>query len=148
MAQEGRPPFKWTEEMEEHIWMRLRAGDSLKEALASRDDLPSDYTFYKRKCSDPQFASAYARAREDQWDMLADDIISIARSASTVSSEEIQKAKLVVDAMKWTASKRAPRQFGESATMRHANADGSNLDLVAALQAIDGKTAGLPKDDA
>ena len=50
----------------------------------------------------------YVRAREDQADFLADQIIEIADTC-----EDPNKARLQIDARKWTASKLRPKKYGD-----------------------------------
>ena len=80
----------------------------------------------------PDFAVRYDRAREDQADTLADEIIDIAddstndyveridkRTGSTervLDTEAIHRSKLRVDSRKWVASKLKPRKYAERVT--------------------------------
>jgi hypothetical protein len=59
-----------------------------------------------------------ARARCDQADALVEEILDVARSAPRAkSSEEVQGYKLLVDTLKWRASKMKPRSYGEKLTL-------------------------------
>ena len=51
----------------------------------------------------------YARAREDQAEYLADQIIEIADTC-----EDANKARLQIDARKWTAAKLRPKRYGDN----------------------------------
>jgi hypothetical protein len=57
---------------------------------------------------DAEFAAQYARAREEQADYYADEIIEIADTA-----EDANLARLRIDARKWKASKLRPKKYGE-----------------------------------
>ena len=59
------------------------------------------------------FRERYARAHEDRADSLADEITDIADEVASGTSEEIQAARLRVDARKWVASKLRPTKWGE-----------------------------------
>jgi predicted transcriptional regulator len=64
------------------------------------------------------FRERYARAREDQADFVADEIVEIADDNSRdaeyyVGGNHVQRAKLRVDARKWVASKLKPKKYGE-----------------------------------
>jgi hypothetical protein len=50
----------------------------------------------------------YMRAREEQADTLADEIVAIADNAT-----DAQIARLQMDARKWFASKVAPKKYGD-----------------------------------
>lgn len=59
-----------------------------------------------------EFMEQYARAREIQAEILAEDIISLADSA-VEDGAAVAKARLQVDARKWYASKMAPKRYGD-----------------------------------
>lgn len=58
---------------------------------------------------DLDFQAKYARAREDQADYLADEIIEIADS-----EPDSARARVRTDVRKWAASKMKPKKYGES----------------------------------
>jgi hypothetical protein len=62
---------------------------------------------------DPEFATAYARAREDRAELLADEIIALADAAQGLDSAGVQACRLRVDARKWAAAKLLPRVYGD-----------------------------------
>lgn len=55
-----------------------------------------------------EFAAQYARAREEQADHYADELLEIADT-----TKDPNKARLQIDARKWKASKLAPKKYGE-----------------------------------
>ena len=58
------------------------------------------------------------RARCDQADALAEEMLDVARSAPRAkSSEEVQGYRLLVDTVKWRASKMKPRSYGDKLLM-------------------------------
>jgi len=75
----------------------------------------------------PEFSSNYARAKEDQADYLAEEIISIADDGSndymTIQKGDIEynvenkevtnRSRLRVDARKWAAGKLKPKRYGD-----------------------------------
>ena len=64
---------------------------------------------------DPSFATQYARAREDQADFYADEIIEIADTEADSS-----KARNRIDARKWKASKLQPKKYGDKLDLSHS----------------------------
>ena len=60
--------------------------------------------------SDPDFASHYARAREDQADLYADEVVGISDAATP---QDAHVARLKVDARKWVAAKLLPKKYGD-----------------------------------
>ncbi|HDS1237610.1 TPA: hypothetical protein QEG37_002025 [Pluralibacter gergoviae] len=59
-----------------------------------------------------EFSAQYARAREVQAEVLAEDILMLADSAIE-DGAAVAKARLQVDARKWYASKVAPKRYGD-----------------------------------
>ena len=58
------------------------------------------------------------RAREDQADALAEEMLDVARSALRAKfSEEAQGYRLLVDTLKWHTSKIKPRSYGDKLLM-------------------------------
>lgn len=70
--------------------------------------------FYNILKKDEGLAKKYARAREEQADYLADEIVSIADE-----EEDPQKARVRIDARKWTASKLRPKRYGDKVDHSH-----------------------------
>lgn len=114
----GAPPFEWTEEIESEILGRIMAGESLSEICGTgRDDwLPSERTFYRRLTDDVEFWQRYARAREAQAHREAEEIRLIADMATP---EDVNVARLRIDARKWRAAKMAPKVYGDKAEVEH-----------------------------
>lgn len=146
MGKMGAPPFKWTEEIENEIFGRIMSGEALSHILgADRDDfLPSERLFYYRLADDPDFVRKYTRAREVQAHRETDQIRDIADSATV---EDVNVARLRIDARKWRASKLAPKHYGDRVAIGGA-ADmdpiktedvGGSAKLEAFLSAVSGR---------
>lgn len=99
--------------------------------MCKDDHLPAVITVYKWMLKYPEFAAAYARAREAQADTYADQIVEISddsRNDTQVDEEgkvivdfdHIQRAKLRVDARKWVAAKLKPKAWGERVAHEHS----------------------------
>jgi hypothetical protein len=58
------------------------------------------------------FTDNYARAREAQADWYADEIISVIDNAKS-DRNEIERARIKVEALKWVASKLKPKKYGD-----------------------------------
>ena len=66
----------------------------------------------------PEFDKRYQDARCDQADMHVEEMLDIARQAvNAKSAEEIQGYRLLVDTLKWRASKMKPRSYGDKLTL-------------------------------
>jgi hypothetical protein len=102
----GRP-HGYTTEIAEKFCTRLVNGESMR-GICKDKDMPSHDTICRWLATIPDFAERYARAREDQAETLADEIVYIADNCT-----DPNKAKLQVDARKWVASKLKPKRYGE-----------------------------------
>jgi hypothetical protein len=106
----GRPT-DYTPELGDYICDQLTQGRSLV-SICKEDKMPATVSIYKWLREHEEFANNYARARENQADYYADEILDIADSA-----EDPQKARLQVDTRKWIASKLKPKKFGDKIDM-------------------------------
>jgi hypothetical protein len=91
--------------------------------------MPDRSTVYDWLLRHPEFADQYARARDEQADTLADEIIAIAdeqpeivvvtdKKTGAVIEHKLDGAFLQwqknrIDARKWTAMKLKPKKYGE-----------------------------------
>jgi hypothetical protein len=117
----GRP-VEYTEEIAEEVCWRLAHGESLV-SICSDDHVPHCATIYRWLIRFPTFCEMYARAREDQADTNADEILAIADQMPPEYTDEkgrtyldqtfIQWQKNRIDARKWTAAKLKPRKYGD-----------------------------------
>lgn len=126
----GRPPFIWTEEIEDAIMDEIMSGRSFREFMVGEDRdhrFPSVPTFFKRLRDDDAFFKRYVRAREFQADIEFEEIKEIADNASNdwmerndpdnpgyvCNHDHIQRSRLRVDARKWRAAK-MNRRYSDS----------------------------------
>lgn len=117
----GRPS-DYGPEIAALICSRLADGNSLR-TICKADDMPDARTVYRWLESHEEFRQQYARAREDQADALAEEILEIADDSAAdyvetddgprLNSEHVQRSRLRVDARKWLASKMAPKKYGD-----------------------------------
>lgn len=126
----GRPT-KYSPELAASILLRLTEGESLR-SIVKDADMPGQATVYEWLLAKPDFAEQYARARDEQADTLADEIVAIADETPETEpvydkngelvemrlhSAYIQWQKNRVDARKWVASKLKPKKYGERTTI-------------------------------
>ena len=114
----GRPS-DYSVEIVTTICSRLAEGEPLVR-MCREENMPSTATVYRWLIAHQEFRDMYARAREDQADTLADQIIDIADESSgdrasdgSVNSENVQRSRLRVEARKWIAAKLKPRKYGD-----------------------------------
>lgn len=102
----GRPST-YTDETANKICDRLASGESM--ASICRDDaMPAQSTVYMWLASNGEFAERYARARENQMEAMADEILTICDI-----EEDVNRARLKVDARKWLMARLAPKKYGD-----------------------------------
>lgn len=106
----GRPTT-YNQETADKICELIARGMSLR-AICASADMPAGGTVHRWLAEHQDFQEQYARAREEQADGFADEIIDIADSVAPETGE-VAKAKLQIDARKWKASKLAPKKYGE-----------------------------------
>ena len=83
--------------------------------------MPGYSTVLLWRSSNREFAALYAKAREDQADVYADQILDIADQA--VRREvDVHCARLAIDARKWVASKLKPRAYGDRVGVEYSGA--------------------------
>jgi hypothetical protein len=72
-----------------------------------------------------EFRDQYARAREVQADVLADEILDIADDSSDPA-----KARVQIDARKWLAGKLRPKVYGDKVSQEITGADGGPVQVT------------------
>ena len=97
------------------------------------DGMPCESTIYEWLQKHEEFAEMYARACEFRSEREAEAIVEIADAATP---EDVQVAKLRVEARKWVASKLAPRKYGDRQTVEHEG--GISLQVVTGVPSREG----------
>lgn len=129
----GRPS-DYSQEIAEAITERLADGESLR-SICSDEAMPAKSTVFKWLSQNQGFADQYARAREEQAETLASEIVAIADEASAkviggegepvavvFDSTAVARNRLRVDARKWVAAKLKPKVYGDK--IEHGGAVG------------------------
>ena len=128
------------EAITEFVCSELALGKSLRSILDADDKLPSASTFLNWIGADSFLAEQYAHARQLAYELLADEIVSIADENYTtdehgvrerLSSEAIQRNRLRVDTRKWMLSKMLPKVYGDKIQTEHTGKDGGPIQLQA-----------------
>lgn len=103
----GRPS-KYTIELSETICERISNGESLKK-ITDDEHMPTRSTVHKWLAEDKEFSDRYAHSRDLQADVFADEMDDIARDEKI----DVNRARLIIDTRKWTASKLKPKKYGD-----------------------------------
>ena len=86
--------------------------------------MPANQTVRNWLNTNQDFVLQYARAREDQAEYYADEMVEIADSAD---KDTANAARVRVDTRKWIASKLRPKKYGELVKHEHGGADGAPI---------------------
>lgn len=137
----GRPS-EYSQTVAEAITERIADGESLR-SICSDEAMPAKSTVFKWLSQQKAFADQYARAREEQAETLASEIVAIAdEECTTVRADKhssrdddgdgntevvfdataVARNRLRVDARKWVAAKLKPKVYGEK--VEHSGAVG------------------------
>lgn len=119
----GRPS-DYTTEKADAICERLALGESLR-SICRDEAMPAMSTVFRWLTLESGFSDQYARAREEQAEALADEIVSIADESEVSVKHEgedvrialdataVARNRLRVDSRKWVASKLKPKKYGD-----------------------------------
>jgi hypothetical protein len=121
-------PSTYSQHIATVICIRISEGESLRTILKD-DGMPAQSTVYEWLMRHPVFAEQYTRAREEQADTLADEIIAIADEQPEIIAVTDKKTgaliehkldgaflqwqKNRIEARKWTAMKLKPKKYGD-----------------------------------
>jgi len=118
-------PTTFNQKTADLICMGLSEGMSLRQILRADKTgvLPAQSTVYEWLLRHPAFAEQYARAREEQADTNADEILQIADEMPPEFTDEKGRTyldqtylawqKQRIEARKWTAMKLKPKKYGD-----------------------------------
>lgn len=134
----GRPT-DYSPELVARICEELVEGHSLR-SICKRDDFPAISTVFLWLTKHPEFVEQYTRAREEQAETLAAEIVDIADEGETKTivggdgtsfvvydSTAVARNRLRVDARKWVASKLKPKVYGDKNTTELTGPGGAAL---------------------
>jgi len=120
-------PTTFTQHIANVICMRIAEGESLRE-IVKTEGMPDRTTVYDWLLRDEAFANQYTRAREEQADTLADEILAIADENPEVDYIRDKHGAVVdikidsgyvayqrqrIDSRKWIAMKLKPKKYGD-----------------------------------
>lgn len=125
----GRPTA-YNEDLAVEICSLIAQGKSVKRTAETVG--VSTVTIYTWIRDIEEFLNMYERAKEDQADLLAEEIVDISDNATNdwmmtndpdnpgyrLNGENIQRSRLRVDARKWTAARLKPRKYGDNARLQ------------------------------
>jgi hypothetical protein len=103
----------YSEKLIDKICEDIGNGLSIRK-IAEKEGMPSFSTMMRWLSEEGKeyYQNQYARAREVQADYYVDQIMEKAEKCLPVT-EEIQKARLEIDSIKWIAGKLKPKKYGD-----------------------------------
>lgn len=117
----GRPTL-YTEQLAIQICNLIAVGMSIRK-ISALPDMPHSTTIIEWLSKRSDFSLQYAKAREEQTRMMAEEIMEISDDESKDLIERgdsliqnnvaVSRAKLRVDTRKWLLSKLQPKKYGE-----------------------------------
>lgn len=150
----GGRPSEYTQEMADYICEQLVEGRSLR-SICREESTPCVATVFGWFRAYPEFLKQYEKAKEEQADSLAEEMLDIADDGTNdwmekhdkdgnnigwqVNGEHVQRSRLRLDARKWIASKLKPKKYGDKQEIEHKG----NITLGSILSDIDGRSRGL-----
>lgn len=149
----GRPSL-YRQDIADKICQRLASGESLRK-ICRDEDMPTESTVRQWALDDVHgFYAQYARAREVQAEVIAEEILSISDDGLNDTYEDdegntrtnhdvIARSRLRVDARKWYLSKVMPKKYGERTDINVGGQEGNPLTLL--LSSLSGNVLGAKK---
>lgn len=137
----GRPE-KYTEELANKILDEIATTSRSLRTICKDNGLAVSTLLLWLK-DDEEFSTQYARAKESQADLLAEEILAIADAelkttdvtiyensegggSSKTTRDNIQRARLMIDSRKWLASKLKPKKYGDTKPEEETTPEDSN----------------------
>ena len=133
---------RYAVELAKQICERLAEGETLRRICRS-EGMPPRRTV--RRWADDEkhpFSAQYARAREEGYHLMAEEILDIVDDAlndwveregpdgkmrKVFDHEHVQRSRLRAEARKWLLSKALPKVYGDRIEHKHAGKDGEQI---------------------
>lgn len=141
----GRPTI-YSEELAARICARIATSSDGLNKICSETGMPNPDSVYSWLLKYPSFSENYTRARSDQAQLLADEIVSIADTTEvgvvvtekpdgteTRHADMIEHRKLRIEARKWVASKLLPKKYGDKIQQELSGKDGGPLVIISTV---------------
>lgn len=138
----GRPTI-FTEELANLICERLSEGESLR-TICIDEWMPDKATVFRWLAKRDDFATIYARAREVQAEVLADELVEIADDGTNdwmerknadgdiigwqENGEALRRSQLRVSTRQWIAERMLPKKYGTKVHNELTGKDGGPIE--------------------
>jgi hypothetical protein len=120
----GRPT-KYDEKLADKICEMIATSNKSLASICQAEGMPSRTTIYNWLKDNQLFLNKYTRAKEDQADFLAEEMIKIADEEmktevetegeylTVTRQDNVQRSRLMIETRKWLAMKLKPKKYGE-----------------------------------
>ncbi len=140
VGNKGGHPSIYDFEMCKEICKRVAMGEHIKAVLDSSDHYPDYSTWCNWKRDNQELFDLYTKAIQDKAEMVTFEINQVMQDMRS-GIIEAPVGRILIDTLKWYASKFYPRMFGERVDI---TTDGDKINQAAAINlAIDGKVVDL-----
>ena len=103
----GRPS-EYAPHVAERICRQVGEGHSIRGITSKDPHVPSRATIHRWLKEYPDFRDQYAQAMQQRAEALFDMALEVA-----CGEKDVQRARLIVDTLKWQAGKLAPKRYGK-----------------------------------
>ena len=117
-----------TEDEEKAVLEGLAEGRSLRN-VCSQPNMPSIWQVMRWLDKSPAFEQQYARARQIQGEVHFEEILEVTEKVKTGEIDP-QSGRVVIDAMKWAASKLRPKVYGDKIQQEVSGPDGGPVQIA------------------
>lgn len=153
----GRPT-DFNQEIADLLCERIANGESLR-SICEEDGMPNKSTVFRWLAAHEDFATIYARARDVQAEVMADELLDIADNGSNdwmeknygedtrwvENGESMRRSQIRIAARQWIAERMLPKKYGTKQHLEHSGkietADIDNRQLSRAILAVLGEAA-------
>lgn len=162
----GGRPSEYTQDIADEICGQIAEGYSLR-TICKAESMPCVTTVFNWIRTYPEFLKQYEKAKEEQADALAEEMLDIADDGTNdwmekknqegecigwqVNGEHVQRSRLRLDTRKWIASKLKPKKYGDKVAHVGGNENDPPISTESVirliLDGIDGKQPVLPSPE-
>ena len=150
-------PTEYSPEVVDAICDQMVNGKGLLKICAD-DNMPGRTTIYRWLATNPEFRKRFAEAREALMDFYAEQILTIAfdesgdvildqgkdgKTSAVANHAKVQRDRLKVDSLKWTASRLFPKRYGDKMELLGQNVqEGESVNKIELVGVQSGVTFG------
>ena len=130
----GRPS-SYLVEVADDICALIASGKSLN-TICTMQGFPNRSTVYRWLRENDEFRNNYEVAKEDCAEFYFEQILDIVDSVEEESAC-IAKARLQMDARKWTLGKMNPKKYSDKQSIEHTGPNGGDINVTITRRVID-----------